>query len=60
MLHTRDKFLIEGKLQLKYDAIILDESESSLAHLDEKTVEKNEIDISNFPTRCSATAKRRC
>ena len=28
--------------------IILDESESLLAHLDEKTMEKKEIDIFNF------------
>ena len=48
VLHRNDKLLIEGKFQLKYDMIILDESESLLAHLDEKTMEKKEIDIFNF------------
>ena len=48
VLHKNDKFLIEGKFQLKYDMITLDESESLLAHLDEKTAEKKEIDIFNF------------
>ncbi len=40
VLNKNDKFLIEGKFQLKYDMIILDESEGLLAHLDEKTMEK--------------------
>ena len=48
VLHKNDKFLIEGKFQLKYDMIILDESESLLAHLDEKTMEKKEIEIFSF------------
>ena len=40
VLRKNDKFLTEGKPQLKYGVIILDESESLLAHLDAKTVEK--------------------
>ena len=48
VLHKNDKFLIEGKFQLKYDMIILDESESLPAHLDEKTMEKKEIEIFSF------------
>ncbi len=43
VLRKNDKFLIEGKFQLKYDMIILDESESLLAHLDENTMQKKEI-----------------
>ena len=49
VLHKNDKFLMEGKFQLKYDMIILDESESLLAHLDEKTVEI--LIISTFSLR---------
>ena len=47
VLHKNDKFLIEGKFQLKYDLIILDESEMRLT-------------FSTCSTRCSATAARCC
>ena len=60
VLHKNDTFLIEGKFQLKYDVIVLNESESLLAHLDEKTMEKNDIDIFNVSTHCSAAAGRCC
>ena len=40
VLRKSDIFLTEGKFQLKYEQIILDESESLLAHLDETTVDK--------------------
>ncbi len=43
-----DKYLIEGKFQLQYDVIILDESESLLALFDEKTIERKEIEIFSF------------
>jgi hypothetical protein len=48
VLHKNDGFLIESKFQLKYDMIILDESESLLAHVDEKAMEKKEIEIFRF------------
>ena len=38
----------EGSFKKAYDMIILDESESLLAHIDEKTMEKKEIGIFNF------------
>ena len=38
VLHKNDKFPIEGKFRLKYDMITLDDSESFLAHFDEKTM----------------------
>ena len=38
----------EGTFKKAYDMIILDESESLLAHIDEKTMEKKEIGIFNF------------
>ncbi len=38
----------EGAFKKAYDMIILDESESLLAHIDEKTMEKKEIGIFNF------------
>ncbi len=43
VLSKSDKYLIKGKFQLKYDMIILDESESLLAHIGEKTMERKEI-----------------
>ena len=46
----------EGAFKKAYDMIILDESESLLAHIDEKTMEKKEIGIFNFfdalPKQC--------
>ncbi len=51
-MNKNDEYLIESKFQLKYDMIILDESESLLAHIKEKTMKRKEIEISNFPTRC--------
>lgn len=38
----------DGVLKKGYDMIILDESESLLAHIDEKTMQKKEIGIFNF------------
>ena len=34
--------------ELPYDMLVLDESESLLCHVDEQTLENNEIDIWNF------------
>ena len=48
VLNKNDKYLIEGKFQLKYDMIILDESESLVAHFDETTMQKMEIGIWDF------------
>ncbi len=48
VIHKNDKFRIEGKFQLKYDMIILDESESLLAHINETTMERKEIEIYDF------------
>ena len=42
VFHKNDRF------QAKYDMIILDESESLLAHMDETTMQKKEIEIFNF------------
>ena len=44
VLHKNDGFITNRKFK-PYDMIILDESESLLAHLDEKTMEKKEIEI---------------
>ena len=38
----------DGSFKKAYDMIIIDESESLLAHIDEKTMEKKEIGIFNF------------
>ncbi len=46
VLDENDKYLIEGNFQLKYDMITLDVSDSLLAHVDDKTMERN--DITNF------------
>jgi hypothetical protein len=43
-----DKFICDGRFDLNYDMIVLDESESLLSHLDEKTMEGKEIPIWNF------------
>jgi hypothetical protein len=48
VLQKNDKFISSGSFSLKYDMIILDESESLLAHFDEKTMERKEINIWNF------------
>jgi hypothetical protein len=48
VLQKNDKFISSGTFALKYDMIILDESESLLAHFDEKTMERKEISIWNF------------
>jgi len=48
VLQKNDKFISSGAFSLKYDMIILDESESLLAHFDEKTMERKEINIWNF------------
>ena len=47
ILNKNDGFIINGKFKA-YDMIILDESESLLAHIDEKTMERKEIDIFDF------------
>ena len=39
VLNKNDKYLIEGNFQFKYDMLILDESESLLAHIEEETME---------------------
>ena len=44
ILNKNDGFIINGKFKA-YDMIILDESESLLAHIDETTMERKEIDI---------------
>jgi hypothetical protein len=43
VLHKNDKVLINGEFQITCDMITLDESESLLAHIDEKTMERKEI-----------------
>ena len=43
VLYKNDKFISEDAFDLRYDIIILDEPESLLAHMDEKTMEKKEI-----------------
>ena len=43
VLYKNDQFISEDAFDLRYDMIILDESESLLAHMDEKTMEKKEI-----------------
>ena len=48
VLYKNDKFISEDAFDLRYDMIILDESESLLAHMDEKTMEKKEIEIFSF------------
>ena len=48
VLYKNDKYLTEDAFDLRYDMIILDESESLLAHMDEKTMEKKEIEVFNF------------
>jgi len=48
VLQKNDKFISSGSFSLKHDMIILDESESLLAHFDEKTMERKEINIWNF------------
>jgi hypothetical protein len=48
VLNKNGKYLKEGKFQIKCDVIILDESESLLAHIDEKTMEIKEIQNCNF------------
>ena len=45
VLHKNDKFLIQGMFQLKYDMIILDESESLLARVDGENAKKKDIEI---------------
>ena len=47
ILNKNDGFIINGKFKA-YDMIILDESESLLAHIDEKTMERKEIEIFEF------------
>ena len=47
ILNKNDGFIINGKFKA-YDMIILDESESLLAHIDEKTMERKEIEIFDF------------
>ena len=45
----RNDDVLDGEgFQLRYDLIILDESESLLAHLDEQTMTRKEIGIWNF------------
>ena len=57
VLHKNDGFIANRRLK-PYDMIILGESESLLAHLDEKTMEKNEIEIFNlFNTLLSHSRK---
>ena len=58
VLNKKGKYLIEGKFQLKHDMLILDESESLLAHIDEKTMERKEIDIFNFFNTLLTTARK--
>ena len=48
VLYKNDQFISEDAFDLRYDMIILDESESLLAHMDEKTMEKKEIEIFSF------------
>jgi len=43
-----DKFVCENVFDLTYDMIILDESESLLNHMDEKTMENKEIQTWDF------------
>ena len=43
-----DKFVCENAFDLEYDMIILDESESLLNHMDEKTMENKEIQTWDF------------
>jgi len=43
-----DQFACEGRFDLNYDMIVLDESESLLSHMDEKTMEGKEIQIFNL------------
>ncbi len=45
--NKNDGFITNGKFKA-YDMIILDESESLLAHIDEKTMERKEIEIFEF------------
>ncbi len=45
VLNKNEKYLIEGKFQLKHDMIILDEPGSLLAHIDEETMERKEMVI---------------
>ena len=48
VLERNDDVLDGEGFQLKYDMIILDESESLLAHFDERTMTRKEIGIWNF------------
>ena len=48
VLQKNDKYITTGSFTAKYDMIILDESESLLAHFDEKTLEGKEINVFNF------------
>ena len=47
ILNKNDGFITNGKFKA-YDMIILDESESLLAHIDETTMERKEIEIFDF------------
>ncbi|MFM7982794.1 MAG: hypothetical protein ACKPKO_26070, partial [Candidatus Fonsibacter sp.] len=48
MFERSDGVLSGDGFQLRYDMIILDESESLLAHFDEQTIYGKEIGIWNF------------
>ena len=48
ILIKNDKFVCESVFDLDYDMIILDESESLLNHMDEKTMEGKEIQTWDF------------
>ena len=48
ILLRNDRFVCENSFDLDYDMIVLDESESLLNHLDEKTMENKEIQTWDF------------
>jgi hypothetical protein len=58
VMFRNDQYLSEDRFNHKFDMIILDESESLLAHLDEKTMENKEIQIFNFFDKLLKNSKK--